>query len=54
MNLYLVEGVEKVVEATDERELLVLKRTLSGLKSNLDEKRENIFTQRARLRKMCA
>jgi len=42
--VHLMECEEECVEEADERELLVLRQTLSGLKGpNSDEQRENIF-----------
>jgi len=45
-DLCFMEGIEKVVKKPNEGELLVLRRTLSGLNGNQDEKRENIFHSR--------
>ena len=45
-DLCLMEGMEEVIEQADEGDLLVLRRTLSGLKGSQDEQRENIFHSR--------
>ena len=42
-DLYLIEGMEEVVEEADKGELFILRRALSGLKSHEDEQSENIF-----------
>ena len=41
--LCLMEGMEGVIEDADEGDLLVLRRTLSGLKGSQDEQTKNIF-----------
>ena len=42
----LMEEQEEVVEEVDEGELLVLRRALSNLKGDKEERRENIFHSR--------
>ena len=37
------EEQEEVVEEADEGEMLVIRRTMSGLKGDKEEQRENIF-----------
>ena len=54
-DLCLMEGVEEVVEEADEGDLLVLRRTFSGLKGSQDEQRENIFHSRCTIKgKVCS
>jgi len=49
------EEQEEVVEEADEGELLVLRRTMSGLKSEKEEQRENIFHSRCTVQgKVCS
>ena len=51
----LEEEQEEVVEEADEGELLVLRRTMSGLKSEKEEQRENIFHSRCTVQgKVCS
>ena len=40
--------MEEVVEEADEGDLLVIRRTWSGLKGRQDEQRENIFHSRSK------
>jgi len=49
------EEQEEEVEEADEGELLVLRRTLGGLKSDKEEQRENIFHSRCTVHgKVCS
>jgi len=48
------EEQEEVVAEADEGELLVLRRTLSGLKGDKEEQRENIFHSRCQFKERCA
>jgi len=49
------EEQEEVVEEADEGELLVLRRAMSGLKSDKEEQRENIFHSRCTVQgKVCS
>jgi len=54
-DLCLMEGVEEVIKAVDEGDLLVLRRTSSGLRGSQDEQRENIFHSRCTIKgKVCS
>ena len=54
-DLCLMEDMEEVIEEADEGDLLVLRRTLSGLKGSQEEQRENIFHSRCTIqRKVCS
>ena len=49
------EEQEEVVEEADEGELLVIRRAMSGLKSDKEEQRENIFHSRCTVQgKVCS
>jgi len=49
------EEQDEVVEEADEGKFLVLRRTLSGLKSDEEEQRENIFHSRCTVQgKVCS
>lgn len=51
----LMEDQDEVVEEADEGELLVLRRTLSGIKGTQEEQRENIFHSRCTIQgKVCS
>jgi len=54
-DMYLMEGIEEVVEEANEGELLVLRRALSGLKGHQDQQRKNIFHSRCMIKgKVCS
>jgi len=47
--------MEELVEEADERDLLILRRTLSGLKESQDVQRKNIFHSRCTVKgKVCS
>jgi len=49
------EEQEEVVEEADEGKLLALRRAMSGLKSDKEEQRENIFHSRCTVQgKVCS
>ena len=49
------EELEEVVEEADEGEMLVIRRTMSGLKGDKEEQRENIFHSRCTVQdKVCS
>ena len=54
-DLCLKNSIEEVVEEAEEGDLLVLRRTLSGLKGSQEEQRKNIFYARCTVnRKVCS
>jgi len=53
--VYFIEEQEEVMEEADGRELLVLRRALSGLKGTKKEQRENDFHTRCTVQgKVCS
>ena len=54
-DLCLIKGIEEVEEEVDKGDLLILRRTLSGLKGSLNEQRENLFHSWCTIkRKLCS